>query len=44
MHGDPRQRARELHGRLVDLQQSLRAEVEQADEPQLRALLETPKC
>ena len=38
---DPRQRARQLRERLVDLQDSLRAEVEQAGEPQLRALLET---
>ena len=38
---DPRQRARQLRGRLVDLQQSLRAEVDEAGEPQLKALLET---
>jgi hypothetical protein len=38
---DPQQRARQLRERLVDLQDSLRAEVEQASEPQLKALLET---
>jgi hypothetical protein len=41
LHDDPGQPARELHGRLVDLQQSLRARVEQADEPRLKVLLET---
>jgi hypothetical protein len=38
---DPRQRAVELRERLVELQQSLRDEVGQAAEPQLKALLET---
>ena len=38
---DPRQRARQLRERLVELQDALRAEVEQAGEPQLKALLET---
>ena len=38
---DPRQQARDLRERLVDLQQSLRAEVDQADDPQLKALLES---
>jgi len=38
---DPRRRARQLRERLLELQESLRAEVEQAGEPQLKALLET---
>ena len=37
---DPRQRARQVRERLVDLQGSLRAEIEQAGESQLKALLE----
>lgn len=45
MPADPRrdclQRARQLRQRLLDLQDSLRAEVDEAGEPQLRALLET---
>lgn len=38
---DPRQRASQLRERLTDLQESLRDEVEQVGDPQLKALLET---
>jgi hypothetical protein len=38
---DPRQRARQLHERLVGLQESLRTDVAQVDDPQLKALLES---
>jgi hypothetical protein len=38
---DSRQQARQLRERLVGLQDELRAEVADADEPQLKALLES---
>jgi hypothetical protein len=38
---DPRQRARDLRAQLDGLKDALRADVEQFDEPQLRALLES---
>ena len=38
---DPRQRARDLRAQLHGLKDALRADVEQFDEPQLRALLES---
>jgi hypothetical protein len=38
---DPRQRAQQLRERMLDMQASLRTEVGQVDEPQLKALLET---
>jgi len=38
---DPRQHAQQLRERLVGLQDELRAEVADADEPQLKALLES---
>jgi hypothetical protein len=38
---DPRERARQLRERLVVLQDSLRAEVDDAGEPRFKALLET---
>jgi hypothetical protein len=38
---DPQQQAHALRGRLLELQQSLRAGIGQAGDPQLKALLET---
>ena len=38
---EPRQRARDIHDRLLALQQELRNDVEHSDEPQFKAVLES---